>query len=65
MRTEKLSRVYYRRMRRKGYSDDLNISEDDLKKILGVYELRFVADEGEALADFGSAKNSQTQDLVL
>lgn len=65
MRTEKLSRVYYRRMRQKGYSDDLNISEDELKKTLGVYELRFVARNGYALADFSSEENSQTQDLVL
>jgi hypothetical protein len=51
-------------MRNRCYSDDLIISEDELKKLLGVTDLRR-DDNSAALAEFHLADNSQILELIL
>ena len=40
-RTRRLADSYYRIIRAKGYSDELNVSEDELRRMLGVTNLRY------------------------
>ena len=36
-----MAESYYRIIRAKGYSDELNVSEDELRRMLGVTNLRY------------------------
>ena len=36
-----MAESYYRIIRGKGYSDELNVSEDELRRMLGVVDLRY------------------------
>jgi len=59
-----LAESYYRIVRDKGYSDELNITEDELRRMLGVVDLRY-DNSGYAELDFSTEKNSQAQQLFF
>jgi len=63
-RTRRLAESYYRIIRGKGYSDELNITEAELRKMLGVVDLRY-DNSGYAELDFSTEKNSQAQQLFF
>ena len=59
-----MAESYYRIIRGKGYSDELNVSEDELRRMLGVVDLRY-DNSGYAELDFSNEKNSQAQQLFF
>lgn len=63
-RTRRLAESYYRIIRGKGYSDELNITEAELRKMLGVVDLRY-DNSGYAELNFSTEKNSQAQQLFF
>ena len=63
-RTRRLADSYYRIIRAKGYSDELNVSEDELRRMLGVTNLRY-DNSGYAELNFSTEKNSQAQQLFF
>ena len=63
-RTRRLAESYYRIIRAKGYSDELNVSEDELRRMLGVTNLRY-DNSGYAELNFSTEKNSQAQQLFF
>ena len=63
-RTLRLAESYYHAIRDKGYSDELNVTEDELRKMLGVTNLRY-DNSGCAELDFSTEENSQAQQLFF
>lgn len=63
-RTRRLAESYYHIIRDKGYSDELNVTEDELRRMLGVTDLRY-DNSGYAELDFSTEKNSQSQQLFF